>query len=340
MELQGHWNPGVMQPLTPNSKDRRASSAGSRSRTCPGGKAQPARCSAAVTASPAREGAAAAVRDFLSTSSARACRSARRDELRPARARRARRASVNDPNLEDGARSPRSSSPFVQLYLDIAYSAAIGQALDDAIADQFAGQADATAGHRSRSWTPRRRSRCRASTAATTGRAAARPVVGTLRRKWLEIAALRRRRRSRSTSSSCSSRSSWPSTTASTTGTGSAPLTDFVGLDNYREAFDDPVFRQALAHNAIIVGLSLVLQLPLALGLALLLNRPLRGRSAPSADLLRAVRPLRGDHRGRLPADAAARRPRRRRCCAASASAGSSSCGSPTPSSSSTRCSS
>ena len=35
----------------------------------------------------------------------------------------------------------RSSSPFVQLYLDIAYSAAIGQALDDAVANQFAGQA-------------------------------------------------------------------------------------------------------------------------------------------------------------------------------------------------------
>ena len=35
----------------------------------------------------------------------------------------------------------RSSSPFIQLYLDIAYSQAIGQALDAAIADQFAGKA-------------------------------------------------------------------------------------------------------------------------------------------------------------------------------------------------------
>ena len=35
----------------------------------------------------------------------------------------------------------RSASPFIQLYLDQAYSAAIGQALDNAIADQFAGKA-------------------------------------------------------------------------------------------------------------------------------------------------------------------------------------------------------
>jgi raffinose/stachyose/melibiose transport system permease protein len=60
---------------------------------------------------------------------------------------------------------------------------------------------------------------------------------------------------------------------------GLGPLTDFVGLHNYREAFGDPSFRQAMGHNGILVALSLVLQLPLALGVALLLNRPFRGRS-------------------------------------------------------------
>jgi raffinose/stachyose/melibiose transport system permease protein len=59
---------------------------------------------------------------------------------------------------------------------------------------------------------------------------------------------------------------------------GLGKLTDFIGLHNYREAFGDPAFRQAMEHNGILVGLSLFLQLPLALGLALLLNRPLRGR--------------------------------------------------------------
>jgi raffinose/stachyose/melibiose transport system permease protein len=60
---------------------------------------------------------------------------------------------------------------------------------------------------------------------------------------------------------------------------GLGPLTDFLGLHNYREAFGDPQFREAMRHNAILVALSLALQLPLALGVALLLNRPLRGRS-------------------------------------------------------------
>ncbi|WP_211249238.1 carbohydrate ABC transporter permease [Nocardioides aequoreus] len=60
---------------------------------------------------------------------------------------------------------------------------------------------------------------------------------------------------------------------------GLTPLEDFVGLDNYREALGDPVFRGAIAHNFWIVGLSLLVQLPLGLGVALLLNRPMRGRA-------------------------------------------------------------
>ena len=57
-------------------------------------------------------------------------------------------------------------------------------------------------------------------------------------------------------------------------------LNNYIGLGNYREAFGDPAFRQAISHNAILVALSLGLQLPLALGMALLLNRPLRGRGS------------------------------------------------------------
>ena len=57
-------------------------------------------------------------------------------------------------------------------------------------------------------------------------------------------------------------------------------LTNFVGLDNYRRALTDPVFRGALTHNGIFVFLSLAIQLPIGLGLAILLNRKIRGRSA------------------------------------------------------------
>jgi raffinose/stachyose/melibiose transport system permease protein len=61
---------------------------------------------------------------------------------------------------------------------------------------------------------------------------------------------------------------------------GLGPLNDFVGLGNYTRAFQDPVFQKALTHNAILIALSLVVQLPLGLGVALLLNQRLRGRGA------------------------------------------------------------
>jgi raffinose/stachyose/melibiose transport system permease protein len=61
---------------------------------------------------------------------------------------------------------------------------------------------------------------------------------------------------------------------------GLEPLNRFIGLANYQRALGDPVFRLALSHNAIIVGLSIAVQLPLGLSLALLLNRRLLGRSA------------------------------------------------------------
>lgn len=60
---------------------------------------------------------------------------------------------------------------------------------------------------------------------------------------------------------------------------GLAPLTDFVGLENFTDAFSDPTFRGALTHNGIIVALTLLLQLPFALFLAVLLDQDLRGRS-------------------------------------------------------------
>jgi raffinose/stachyose/melibiose transport system permease protein len=59
---------------------------------------------------------------------------------------------------------------------------------------------------------------------------------------------------------------------------GLEPLDDFVGLDNFRRAFSDPLFRDALRHNVVIIVLSLVLQIPFALGLAMLLNSHIRGR--------------------------------------------------------------
>ena len=60
---------------------------------------------------------------------------------------------------------------------------------------------------------------------------------------------------------------------------GYGPATNFVGLRNYFTILGDPTFLDALRHNAIIAVLSLVFQGPIAIGLALLLNRKMRGQS-------------------------------------------------------------
>ena len=65
---------------------------------------------------------------------------------------------------------------------------------------------------------------------------------------------------------------------------GFGPLGKVVGFANYRRAFHDPVFQHAIMHNITIAVLSLVIQLPLSIALAMLLNRRMRGRS-----LLRVV---------------------------------------------------
>jgi len=60
---------------------------------------------------------------------------------------------------------------------------------------------------------------------------------------------------------------------------GLGPLERFIGLDNYVRALGDPVFLRAIGNNFTIVALSILIQGPLAIGVALLLNRRLRGRS-------------------------------------------------------------
>ncbi|HXV28901.1 MAG TPA: sugar ABC transporter permease [Sinorhizobium sp.] len=47
--------------------------------------------------------------------------------------------------------------------------------------------------------------------------------------------------------------------------------TDFVGLDNFRQALGHAVFWQAVRNSLIVLGVSLFIQLPIALGLALLI---------------------------------------------------------------------
>jgi len=60
---------------------------------------------------------------------------------------------------------------------------------------------------------------------------------------------------------------------------GDGPAKDFVGFRNYLLIFQDGTFLNALQHNAAIVVLSLVIQGPAAVLLALLLNRRMRGQT-------------------------------------------------------------
>lgn len=59
---------------------------------------------------------------------------------------------------------------------------------------------------------------------------------------------------------------------------GFGPMDEFVGLKNYHLVLSDQVFTDAVKHNFTIVALSLLIQLPLGLLIALLLNRNIRAR--------------------------------------------------------------
>ncbi|MFD6524759.1 MULTISPECIES: carbohydrate ABC transporter permease [unclassified Isoptericola] len=61
---------------------------------------------------------------------------------------------------------------------------------------------------------------------------------------------------------------------------GRGPMVDFVGLANYVSVLTDDVFVGSLVNNLVIVVGSILIQLPLGLAIALLLNRRMWGQSA------------------------------------------------------------
>jgi raffinose/stachyose/melibiose transport system substrate-binding protein len=140
MELQGHWNPGVMQSLTPDNKI--PSFLGwFPFPNIPGSKALPGSLLGGgdgfACSWKAPQPACAQFLTYIDSPSVQKRIGSTNFGLP---VRKGTETSVKDPNLRT-VLGFRSAAPFVQLYLDIAYSQAIGQALDDAIADQFAGKA-------------------------------------------------------------------------------------------------------------------------------------------------------------------------------------------------------
>lgn len=54
---------------------------------------------------------------------------------------------------------------------------------------------------------------------------------------------------------------------------GLGPLTDFVGLENYERLLNHKIFHMSVQHSLTLMVLSLLIQLPLSLGLALIVGR-------------------------------------------------------------------
>jgi raffinose/stachyose/melibiose transport system permease protein len=59
---------------------------------------------------------------------------------------------------------------------------------------------------------------------------------------------------------------------------GFGPLEDYVGFGNYQRILNDAAFLRTLSNGIVLVALSLILQLPLSLALALVVGRDLPGR--------------------------------------------------------------
>lgn len=59
---------------------------------------------------------------------------------------------------------------------------------------------------------------------------------------------------------------------------GLGPATDFIGLDNFKRILTDKIFLKAVVNNLLIAGLSLVVQLPLSLAIAVMVGKNFPGR--------------------------------------------------------------
>jgi len=139
MELMGQWEPGVMGPLTPDGKGLGDKLGWFPFPTVSGG------AGAITEGIGGGDGYAISVNappealDFLKyyvSVDVMKRRGALNDGTLPTTI--GAESSVTDPNLKD-LLAKRSEATFVQLYLDQAFSAQVGQAINDAVAGQFSG---------------------------------------------------------------------------------------------------------------------------------------------------------------------------------------------------------
>lgn len=138
MELQGHWNPGVMNGLTPDQKGLGDKLGWFPFPALTGGAGTPDTALGGGDGFSCSYQAPPECVDFLKyivSVDVQKRWGALNVGLPVAKGSE---SSVTDPNLKS-LLDFRAASSFIQVYLDVAYATSVGQALDDAIAQQFAG---------------------------------------------------------------------------------------------------------------------------------------------------------------------------------------------------------
>jgi raffinose/stachyose/melibiose transport system substrate-binding protein len=137
MELQGHWNPGVMQGLTPNKKIG-INLGWFPFPALPDGQGSPDAALGGGDGFSCSYKAPPQCVDFLKYIVSPDVQKRWAGTGAGLPTVKSAVGGVTDPNLT-GLIAFRDKASYVQLYLDIAYATSVGQALDDATADQFAG---------------------------------------------------------------------------------------------------------------------------------------------------------------------------------------------------------
>jgi raffinose/stachyose/melibiose transport system substrate-binding protein len=140
MEMQGHWEPGVMQGLTADHKGLGDNLGWFPFPSVSGGAGDPAATLGGGDAWAVSQKAPKEAVDFVNYLLS--------DEVQKGFAQRdmglptnpAANGSVKDPSL-GALLQVRDKSPYVQLYFDTAFGQAVGGAMNDAIALMFAGKA-------------------------------------------------------------------------------------------------------------------------------------------------------------------------------------------------------
>ena len=140
MELQGHWEPGVMQGLTDDGKGLGDKTGWFPFPAVDGGQGDPADALGGGDAWAVSEEAPDEAVDFVKYLLSDKVQEGFASNDMGLPTNPAANDSVSDPALA-GVLKARDDAPFVQLYFDTAFGASVGGAMNDEIALLFAGKA-------------------------------------------------------------------------------------------------------------------------------------------------------------------------------------------------------